>query len=131
MPGGAVRLPGDGRALRIVGAQMLNACMEETRKAAEEALRAREAEARLLAERLQVSPRTVHPEWLTFDEPITELAAELHKADGPTHMAVILDKGSSSFRNEMYDQYKAHRPPAPEEEKPKQVEHHHGHGGHH
>ena len=23
------------------------------------------------------------------------------------------------------------RPPAPEEEKPKQVEHHHGHGGHH
>lgn len=24
----------------------------------------------------KVSPRTVHPEWLTFDEPITELAAE-------------------------------------------------------
>jgi DNA polymerase-1 len=34
---------------------------------------------------------------------------------GPTHMAVILDKGSSSFRNEMYDQYKAHRPPPPED----------------
>jgi len=32
---------------------------------------------------------------------------------GPTHLAVILDKGSSSFRNQMYDQYKAHRPPPP------------------
>jgi DNA polymerase-1 len=44
-----------------------------------------------------------------------KLAESLSKADGPTHMAVILDKGSSSFRNEMYDQYKAHRPPAPED----------------
>ena len=44
-----------------------------------------------------------------------KLADGLSKADGPTHMAVILDKGSSSFRNEMYDQYKAHRPPAPED----------------
>ncbi|MCA1653938.1 MAG: DNA polymerase I [Sphingomicrobium sp.] len=39
----------------------------------------------------------------------------LNKADGPTHMAVILDKSESTFRNEMYDQYKAHRPPAPED----------------
>jgi DNA polymerase-1 len=44
-----------------------------------------------------------------------KLAESLSKANGPTHMAVILDKGSSSFRNEMYDQYKAHRPPAPED----------------
>ena len=44
-----------------------------------------------------------------------KLADGLSKADGPTHMAVILDKGSSSFRNDMYDQYKAHRPPAPED----------------
>ncbi|WP_114227461.1 MULTISPECIES: DNA polymerase I [Sphingomonas] len=44
-----------------------------------------------------------------------KLADGLNKADGPTHMAVILDKGSSSFRNEMYDQYKAHRPPPPED----------------
>ena len=42
-----------------------------------------------------------------------KLADELHNADGPTHMAVVLDKSSSSFRNEMYDQYKAHRPPPP------------------
>jgi len=47
-----------------------------------------------------------------------KLADELHKAEGPTHMAVILDKSSSSFRNEMYDQYKAHRPPPPEDLKP-------------
>lgn len=44
-----------------------------------------------------------------------KLADELHKADGPTHMAVILDKSEHTFRNEMYDQYKAHRPPAPED----------------
>ena len=44
-----------------------------------------------------------------------KLADELHAADGPTHMAVILDKSSHSFRNEMYDQYKAHRPPPPED----------------
>jgi DNA polymerase-1 len=47
-----------------------------------------------------------------------KLADELHKAEGPTHMAVILDKSSSTFRNEMYDQYKAHRPPPPEDLKP-------------
>jgi DNA polymerase I len=43
------------------------------------------------------------------------LADDLHKADGPTHMAVVLDKSSHSFRNELYDKYKAHRPPAPED----------------
>ncbi len=44
-----------------------------------------------------------------------KLADELHKADGPTHMAVILDKSSHTFRNDLYDQYKAHRPPPPED----------------
>ena len=47
-----------------------------------------------------------------------KLVDELHTAEGPTHMAVVLDKSSSSFRNEMYDQYKAHRPPPPEDLKP-------------
>jgi len=42
-----------------------------------------------------------------------KLADELHKAEGPTHMAVVLDKSSQTFRNELYDQYKAHRPPPP------------------
>jgi DNA polymerase-1 len=44
-----------------------------------------------------------------------KLADGLNKADGPTHMAVILDKSESTFRNQMYDQYKAHRPPPPED----------------
>ena len=44
-----------------------------------------------------------------------KLADELHAADGPTHMAVILDKSSQTFRNDLYDQYKAHRPPPPED----------------
>uniref|UniRef100_UPI0035CB3428 DNA polymerase I n=1 Tax=uncultured Sphingomonas sp. TaxID=158754 RepID=UPI0035CB3428 len=44
-----------------------------------------------------------------------KLVDELHAADGPTHMAVILDKSSKTFRNDLYDQYKAHRPPAPED----------------
>jgi DNA polymerase-1 len=44
-----------------------------------------------------------------------KLADALHKADGPTHLAVVLDKGSHTFRNDMYDKYKAHRPPPPED----------------
>ncbi len=44
-----------------------------------------------------------------------KLADALHKADGPTHMAVILDASGKSFRNDLYPLYKAHRPPAPED----------------
>jgi len=44
-----------------------------------------------------------------------KLAEDLHKADGPTHMAVILDKSGTSFRNAIYDKYKANRPPPPED----------------
>ena len=44
-----------------------------------------------------------------------KLADGLNKADGPTHMAVILDKSSTTFRNAMYDQYKANRPPPPDD----------------
>ena len=43
------------------------------------------------------------------------LAEDLHKAQGPTHLAVILDKSSKSFRNDLYPEYKAHRPPPPED----------------
>ena len=38
--------------------------------------------------------------------------------DRPTHLAVIFDKGSTSFRNEIYDQYKAQRPEPPEDLRP-------------
>ena len=42
-----------------------------------------------------------------------KLADDLDQADGPTHLAVILDKGATSFRNALYDQYKANRPEPP------------------
>ncbi len=42
-----------------------------------------------------------------------KLAEDLNKADGPTHLAVILDQASTSFRNDIYDQYKANRPEPP------------------
>ncbi|WP_341712947.1 5'-3' exonuclease H3TH domain-containing protein, partial [Erythrobacter sp.] len=47
-----------------------------------------------------------------------KLADDLDKADGPTHLAVILDKGSKSFRNDIYPEYKANRPPPPEDLRP-------------
>ncbi|MGE0774677.1 MAG: DNA polymerase I, partial [Sphingomonadaceae bacterium] len=50
-----------------------------------------------------------------FTTMLWRLAEDLHKADGPTHLAVIFDASSITFRNAMYDQYKAHRPPPPED----------------
>jgi len=35
--------------------------------------------------------------------------------DAPTHVAVIFDHSGKSFRNDMYDKYKANRPPTPED----------------
>lgn len=39
-------------------------------------------------------------------------------ADAPTHVAVIFDAGSKTFRNDLYDGYKANRPPPPEDLRP-------------
>ena len=36
-------------------------------------------------------------------------------ADAPTHLAVIFDHSESTFRNQLYPAYKAHRPPPPED----------------
>ncbi len=36
----------------------------------------------------------------------------------PTHLAVVFDKSEVTFRNKLYDQYKAHRPEAPDDLKP-------------
>ena len=44
-----------------------------------------------------------------------KLAEDLDQADGPTHLAVILDASGKSFRNDIYPEYKANRPPAPED----------------
>ena len=37
------------------------------------------------------------------------------QTDAPTHLAVVFDHSEKTFRNALYDQYKAHRPPAPED----------------
>ncbi len=44
-----------------------------------------------------------------------KLAQDLDDADGPTHLAVVLDKSSHSFRNDIYPEYKANRPDPPED----------------
>jgi DNA polymerase-1 len=40
---------------------------------------------------------------------------EMKGAEAPTHLAVIFDKSEITFRNQLYPEYKAHRPPAPED----------------
>ncbi len=37
------------------------------------------------------------------------------KGDKPTHLAIIFDKTEDTFRKEIYPDYKAHRPPTPED----------------
>jgi DNA polymerase-1 len=44
-----------------------------------------------------------------------KLLRDMKGADGPTHLAAIFDHSEKTFRNDLYDQYKAHRPPAPED----------------
>lgn len=36
-------------------------------------------------------------------------------AEAPTHLAVVFDHSEQTFRNKLYDKYKAHRPPPPED----------------
>ena len=50
-----------------------------------------------------------------FTTMLWKLIADLSGPAGPSHLAVIFDASSHTFRNEMYDQYKAHRPPSPED----------------
>ncbi|MBR2536612.1 MAG: DNA polymerase I [Hyphomicrobium sp.] len=44
-----------------------------------------------------------------------KLLRETKSSEAPTHMAVIFDAGRETFRNKIYDKYKAQRPPPPEE----------------
>jgi DNA polymerase I len=44
-----------------------------------------------------------------------KLLQDSRKSSGPTHIAVIFDYSEKTFRNEIYKDYKAHRPPVPEE----------------
>ncbi|RUT30266.1 DNA polymerase I [Arsenicitalea aurantiaca] len=50
-----------------------------------------------------------------FCNMLFKLTEDLKGEDEPTHMAVIFDHSAKSFRNELYGEYKAHRPPAPED----------------
>jgi DNA polymerase-1 len=45
----------------------------------------------------------------------TNMLAKLLREHVGTHIAVIFDAGRLTFRNRLYDAYKAHRPPVPEE----------------
>src|SRR3984957_2922596 len=45
----------------------------------------------------------------------TNMLARLLKDHTGTHIAVIFDAGRQTFRNRLYDAYKAQRPPAPED----------------
>ena len=44
-----------------------------------------------------------------------KLLKESKVSEAPTHVAVIFDAGRETFRNKIYPEYKAHRPPPPEE----------------
>ena len=50
-----------------------------------------------------------------FCNMLWKLLADADSGVKPTHLAVVFDKSGHTFRNELYDQYKAHRPDAPED----------------
>ncbi|PWR18780.1 DNA polymerase I [Zavarzinia compransoris] len=52
---------------------------------------------------------------LGFSNILARFLSDLDSGDRPTHLAVVFDAGRTTFRNEIYPDYKAHRPPAPED----------------
>src|SRR5436190_2334112 len=52
---------------------------------------------------------------LGFCNMLWKLLRDMKPEDKPTHLAVIFDKSEKTFRNELYKDYKAHRPPAPDD----------------
>jgi DNA polymerase-1 len=50
-----------------------------------------------------------------FCNMLWKVLEDLKAGDQPTHFACIFDAGAITFRNELYDQYKAQRPPPPED----------------
>ncbi len=50
-----------------------------------------------------------------FTTMLWKLVKELQGEGGPSHLAVIFDHSAKSFRNDMYADYKAHRPPPPDD----------------
>ncbi len=53
-----------------------------------------------------------------FCNMIFKMVEDAKEADAPTHVAVIFDHSGKTFRNDLYDAYKANRPEAPEDLKP-------------
>jgi DNA polymerase I len=48
-----------------------------------------------------------------FCNMLWKLLRDMKPEERPTHLAVVLDKSEHTFRNELYPDYKAHRPDAP------------------
>jgi DNA polymerase-1 len=52
---------------------------------------------------------------LGFCNMLWKLLRDMPEDDRPTHLAIIFDKSEITFRNKIYPDYKAHRPPAPDD----------------
>src|SRR5436305_6564019 len=55
---------------------------------------------------------------LGFCNMLWKLLRDMKPEERPTHLAVIFDKSEKTFRNEMYADYKAHRPEPPDDLRP-------------
>ncbi|WP_029587708.1 DNA polymerase I [Bradyrhizobium sp. URHD0069] len=52
---------------------------------------------------------------LGFCNMLWKLLREMPPDNRPTHLAIVFDKSEITFRNKLYADYKAHRPPAPDD----------------
>src|ERR1700744_3571978 len=52
---------------------------------------------------------------LGFCNMLWKLLRDMPPDNRPTHLAIIFDKSEVTFRNKIYPDYKAHRPPAPDD----------------
>jgi len=52
---------------------------------------------------------------LGFCNMLWKLLRDMPESDRPTHLAIVFDKSEITFRNKLYPDYKAHRPPAPDD----------------
>src|SRR4051794_29622238 len=52
---------------------------------------------------------------LGFCNMLWKLLRDMPPDNQPTHLAIVFDKSEITFRNKLYPDYKAHRPPAPDD----------------
>jgi DNA polymerase-1 len=52
---------------------------------------------------------------LGFCNMLWKLLRDMPQGERPTHLAIVFDKSEITFRNKIYPDYKAHRPPAPDD----------------